>query len=127
MQEGLLTATVDDLSEWGKGYDNAVPVVIVGVNSPALEWALREHQPSVVKTLDITSSPEIVITNDSGDPNLAAAYRGQDFIWRLTTSWEVAQPANWFRWLVYREMTQTGENIILWAREDLFLSSKTQQ
>src|SRR5258706_5206254 len=125
-QAQLLDATVDDLSNWGRGYANAVPVIIVGVDSPALEWALRDHQPSFVKTLDVTSAPEIVITNFAGDPNLAATYRGQDFTWRLTTSWELAQPQNWLRWLVYREMTQTGESIILWAREDLFLNSKVR-
>ncbi len=123
MQTQLLDRTIDDLSEWGRGYDNALPVVIYGVKSRALEWALREHQPIVVATLDITSTPELVISNYAGDPNLAASYRGQDFTWRLTTSWEVAQPEDWLRWLVYREMTQTGENIILWAREDLFINA----
>ena len=123
VQTRLLDSTIDDLSEWGRGYDNALPVVIYGVRSRALEWALREHHPVVVDTLDIGSSPEIVITTDAGDPNLAASYRGQDFVWRLTTSWEVAGPVDWLRWLVYREMTQSGENIILWAREDLFINA----
>ena len=122
-QAYLLEGTVDDLSEWGRGYDNALPVLIYGVDSPALEWALREHQPETVETLDIASAPELVITNGAGDPVLAASYRGQDFTWKLTTSWELAQPGDWLRWLAYREMTQTGENIILWAREDLFLGA----
>jgi hypothetical protein len=122
-QAQLLEATVDDLSEWSKGYDNAIRVVIYGVDSPSLEWALREHHPMVVDSLDIASAPELVITNSAGDPNLAASYRGQDFTWKLVTSWEIALPADWIRWLAYREMTQTGENIILWARDDLFLST----
>lgn len=122
-QAQLLEATIDDLSEWGRGYDNALPVVLVGVNSPALEWVLREHYPVVVEVLDIASAPELVITGFEGDPGLAASYRGQDFTWRLATSWELAQSGDWQRWLAYREMTQTGENIILWAREDLFLGS----
>lgn len=122
-QTQLLDLTIDDLSEWGRGYDNALPVVIYGVKSRALEWALREHEPVVVDTLDFTSTPELVISNSAGDPNLATAYRGQDFTWRLNTSWEVAEPGDWLRWLVYREMTQTGETIILWAREDLFINA----
>jgi len=122
-QAKLLEGTVDDLSEWGRGFDNALPVLIYGVDSPALVWELREHQPEAVETLDITSAPELVITNGAGDPGLAASYRGQDFTWKLTTSWELAQPGDWLRWLAYREMTQTGGNIILWAREDLFLGA----
>jgi len=119
----LLERTVDDLSEWGAGNDDALPVVIHGVDSPALEWALREHRPSIVQVLDVTSSPPLVITNNAGDPALAADYRGQDFTWRLTTSWEIAQPIDWLRWLAFREMIQTGEDIILWARSDLFLGA----
>lgn len=120
-QAYLLEGTVDDLSEWSRGFDNALPVLIYGVDSPALEWALREHRPEEAATLDIASAPELVITNGAGDPGLAASYRGQDFTWKLTTSWELAQPGDWLRWLAFREMTQTGGNIILWAREDLFL------
>jgi hypothetical protein len=97
--------------------------VIYGLKSRALEWALREHQPVVVDTLDLSSTPELVISNYAGDPALAASYRGQDFTWELTTSWELAQPGDWPRWLLYREMTQTGGNIILWAREDLFINA----
>jgi hypothetical protein len=123
MQAQLLESTVDDLSEWSRGYDNALPVIVYGVDSPALLWALREHQPAVVDMLDFTSSPELVITGTAGDPTLAASYRGQDFTWKLTTSWEIALPGDWSRWLAYREMTQSNENIILWAREDLFLGS----
>jgi len=123
MQAQILDATVDDLSEWGRGYDNAIPVLIYGVKSPALEWSLREHQPVVVDSLDITAAPELVISNLAGDPGLAASYRGQDFTWQLKTSWEIAGRADWLRWLAYREMTQTGETIILWAREDLFINS----
>jgi hypothetical protein len=122
-QAGLLDKTVDDLSEWGMGYDNAVRVIIYRLRSPALEWALREHGAVTVDVLDVASVPELVITDFAGDPALAASYRGQDFTWRQTTSWETAQARDWLRWLAYREMPQNGEIIILWAREDLFLGS----
>jgi hypothetical protein len=122
-QADLLVQTVDDLSEWGTGYDDGLSVIIRDINSPALEWALREHNPVLAETLDISSSPALVITSYEADPALANTYRGQDFVWRMTTSWEVAQPVDWFKWLTYREMTQSGENIILWARSDLFISA----
>jgi hypothetical protein len=123
LQADLLISTVDDLSEWGTGYDNAVPVVIVGIDSPALEWALRERSPKVASSFDATEPPTLIISAFELDPNTVAAYRGQDFIWRFTTSWEVAKPQDWLRWVAYREMPQATENTILWAGDDLFMNS----
>ncbi len=123
MQADLLESTVNDISNWGMGNNDAVPVVITGLDSPALEWALREHQVIIAKTLDISSSPYFVITPFETDPVLVSAYRGQDFSWRQTPMWENALPADWIRWVTLREMPQSGETIILWARDDLFLDS----
>jgi hypothetical protein len=111
------------MSQWGLGNDYAAPVMIVGVDSPALEWTLREHQVFIVKSLDISSAPYFVITPLQDDPVLASAYRGQDFTWRQTPLWNVTVPQDWIRWVALRDMPQTGETIILWARDDLFLDS----
>lgn len=121
MQADLLQATVREISEFGLGNDFSAPVVITGINSSALEWALREHSVSVVASLDISSSPYFVITPQQTDPILVAAYRGQDFTWRQTPLWNAALPKDWIRWITLREMPQSGETIILWARDDLFL------
>jgi hypothetical protein len=121
-QADLLEATVSDMSEWGVGNDNAAPVIIAGIDSPALEWLLREHQVTVANTLDVTSAPELVITTTQDNPALSSAYRGQDFTWRQTPSWNATQPKDWLRWLALREMPQSGETIILWARDDLFVN-----
>ena len=126
VQADLLQATVRDVSEWGVGNDFSAPVVIAGVNSPALEWALRRHQVLVVDALDISSSPYFVITPFENDPVLVAAYRGQDFFWRQTPSWNTTLLNDWVRWVSLREMPQTGETIILWARDDLFIDAPVQ-
>lgn len=97
--------------------------MIVGINSPALEWALREKPVQVVNTLDPTSVPDMVITSFELNPTLVSAYRGQDFNWRQTPIWAATTPDAWFRWVTLREMPQTGEVIILWARSDLFLDN----
>ena len=123
MQAHLLETTVREISELGVGNDTSAPVMIVGVNSPALEWTLREHQVQVVDTLDAASSPYFVVTPLETNPTLVAAYRGQDFSWRLTPMWETTLPADWVRWITLREMPQAGETIILWARDDLFLDN----
>lgn len=121
-QAALLAQTVSDLSEWGLGEDTSAPVIILGIDSPALEWALRDHPVQTMQTLDMTTSPYIVISPLQTDPALAAAYRGQDFTWRETPAWETAQPGDWMRWLALRTMPGNAETIILWAREDMFIS-----
>ena len=79
-----------------------------------------------LNTLDISSAPYFVITPLQNNPILVSAYRGQDFIWRQTPLWNAALPQDWIRWIALREMPQTGETIILWARDDLFLDSASE-
>ncbi len=124
LQADLLQATVRDMSEWGVGNDYAAPVVIAGINSPALEWLLREHPVTVTNALDVSSAPNFVITAyNQEDPALSSAYRGQEFLWRQTPLWNTTSPKDWLRWLVMRDlMPRSGESIILWAREDMFVN-----
>jgi hypothetical protein len=120
-QAELLQATVREISEFGMGDDFSAEVVIVGLNIPSLEWALRDHPVQVVAALDVVSSPRFVITAFEMNPTLVAGYRGQDFLWRQTPSWGSAVSTSWMRWVTLREMPQSGETIMLWARDDLFL------
>lgn len=121
IQADLLRDTVSQVSEIGKGNDHTASVAIMGVNSPAIEWALRENPVQVVDSLDVTSTPDFVITTYEMNPELVSAYRGQDFLWRQTPSWGGADAASWFRWVSLRQMPKGQELIILWARSDLFL------
>jgi hypothetical protein len=120
----LLESTVSDLSEWGVGNKDIAPVMIVGVDSPALEWTLRDHQVNVVNSLDTSSAPYFVVTPLQDNPALSSAYRGQDFTWRRTPLWNAAALPDWIRWISLREMPQSAETIILWARNDLFVDSR---
>jgi len=122
-QAELLDMTVSDLSEWAVGDKYALPVIISGVDSPALEWTLRNHQVSTMQVLDPSASPDFIITSYQIDPTLAASYRGQDFTWRQTPAWDTMQLQTWIRWIVLREVAQNNETIILWARDDLFLDA----
>lgn len=121
VQADLLRDSVSQLSELGMGNDTSANVVIVRLDSPALEWALRDHPVQVVDALDASSSPDLVVTPYEMDPVLVAAYRGQDFSWDQSPVWSDAAPSLWFRWVTLREMPQASETIILWARDDLFL------
>jgi hypothetical protein len=132
-QADLLMSTISDLSDWDRGYVDSLPITIVNIDSPALLWVLRDYPVQVVNALDVTSAPPIVITTVEGDPSLQAAYRGQDFAWRQQPLWEGPPflswydwSTHWLRWLLLRDLPQTPETILLWARDDLFLDAAPQ-
>ncbi len=122
-QADLILATVDNISDWSNNNINSQPVTLAGINSPALQWLFRNHQVSVVGSLDVSASPPIVITADQKDPSLAAAYRGQGLVWRQAPLWNQAQTADWLSWLAYHDLPQNSETVIVWVRNDLFLDS----
>jgi len=131
VQPDLLLASVDDVSEFSLGHDTSQPVTVMGVDSPALEWVLRDRPVEVVSALDPQVAPPIVVTSlmDENALGLPAAYRGQDFIWRQRPRWDELQNPDWMRWLVFRQLPREDETIILWVRDDLFPDARetTQQ
>ena len=102
------------------GDDQSQPVTVMGIESPGLEWLLRDHAVEQVTALDPQSSPPLIITPPMDNVSLAAAYRGQDFVWRQRVLYETMQRPEWWRWLVNRQLPRQDEMIILWARDDLF-------
>jgi len=128
-QADLLLASVDDISEFSLGHTQSQPVTVMGIDSPALEWLLRNHSVEVVSTLDPQVAPPIVITPPMDDLSLPSAYRGQDFTWRQHVQWDTLPAPEWWRWLVSRQLPRENETIILWARDDLFPDAReiTQQ
>jgi hypothetical protein len=119
-QADLLLATVNDISEFSLGHDQAQSVTVMGIDSPALEWLLRNHAVKLVSTLDIELAPPIILTPPMNDLTLPSAYRGQDFVWRQRVMYESIPAPEWWRWLVNRQLPRENETIILWARNDLF-------
>lgn len=119
-QASLLLQSVDEVSETSVGNDLSQPVTILGIDSPALVWLLRDHGVQQVASLDPQSTPPLIITPPMNDLNLPSAYRGQDFTWRQTVDYASLQKPEWWRWLVNRQLPRQDEIIILWARNDLF-------
>jgi hypothetical protein len=116
----LLIASVEEVSEFSLGHALSQPVTLTGIDSPALEWTLRNHPLEIVSTLDPQAAPPLLITPIMDDPGLPSAYRGQDFTWRQRPQWEILQGADWLKWIVYRQLPMDNETVILWARDDLF-------
>ncbi|MFZ5904832.1 MAG: phospholipid carrier-dependent glycosyltransferase [Chloroflexota bacterium] len=123
-QADLLALTADQISEWSTGHTDDLPVTVQIADSPSVLWALRNHAPRLATTLDPASAPPLVVTPALDNPGLAAAYRGQDFVWRQTPLWDALLPTDWLRWYFFRDMPVESETIVLWARDDLFLDAR---
>jgi hypothetical protein len=110
-----------DLSEWHTGLPQSIDIVAT-VDSAALRWALRSFRDArFVSTPASGELPAIMITRQEElFPSLTASYRGQDFTWWLAPGWSSALPPNPVGWLTYHEAPVLEEQIILWARSDLF-------
>ena len=120
----LLMRTVQDLSNWNTGFVDQIDVTLA-TDSPSLRWALRDYP--VVNILpdnqlqSMVGSPSIVITRQMEEtPQLAETYRGQDFAWWIYPGWQGALPADFLLWLTTRQAPIRQDQVLLWARSDLF-------
>jgi len=128
-QADLLVKTARELSLWHTGRWDSVDLLAVDI--PSLQWALRglpnaRYIPdgeALVQTRDVVPEelpPIIISRQDQEAPSLAATYRGQDFPWLVYPGWSGALPDDFLKWLVFRQASLRKENVILWARTDLF-------
>lgn len=119
-QADLLLATINELFEWNGGDGQSQEVTLSGLDSPALSWLLREHKVQSVTALDLQQAPAIVLTAEQESLNIPSAYRGQDFAWQQSPSWDILTKNDWVRWSVFRKLPYTADTVIVWARADLF-------
>ncbi|MEW6717080.1 MAG: hypothetical protein AB1345_06230 [Chloroflexota bacterium] len=122
VQADLLLQTLGELSKWRTGDREAVNVVVVDVDSPALRWVLRDFTNARFQSgLETGAASEvIVLPKESGEPRQTAMYRGQDFAWRSVVIWNELWSTNILRWLTQRELPTRTEALVLWVRGDLF-------
>ncbi len=120
-QTDLLIESIRELSQTTTGHDTEIEIVLLD-RSPSLRWTLRQFPHlTVADSLAASDAPAIVITNKiQQTPTLAQRYRGQDLVWRIYPAWQSALPSNLAAWLAYRQAPLAIEQIILWARADLF-------
>jgi hypothetical protein len=119
-QANLLLTSVNDLSDWNQGHVEALSITEAGINSPALDWLMRDYDPQVEPLLDKAATPPLVITPHTEELGLPAAYRGQDFTWRQSPDWSLMGSGSWMQWLAFHKLPLDSETVILWARDDLF-------
>ena len=120
-QADLLLSTLGDLSEWETGHRNMAEVVVV-TDSAALRWALHDFsQARFISQIPSGETPPILITHlYQASPAVSVVYRGQDFIWRIYPGWQGVIPSEWARWMAFRQAPLVQEQVIVWARTDVF-------
>jgi len=117
----LLQKTAGDLSEWTVASRTGINIVVLNYPSATLKWALRDFSSvSDLRSIPNLSNPSIVITANEEVPSLAKAYRGQDFALARRTNWDLILPEEWIKWIAWREVPSDQQQVILWARTDLF-------
>ena len=111
----LLEDSLHDLSVLKQGLANDL-VIETRVDTSAIAWELRDLQ---ISNSSGSSNPPLIITAADVQPEEFAAYRGQSFAIQVERAWS-GWPPNFFAWLFYRQAPTRTEQIILWARTDLF-------
>jgi len=120
-QAGLLVTSLDRLSDTHAGRIGSLDVTVVGIQSPALRWALRNYRDlTYVDQLPAQSQPSVVITQKEQQPQLAASYRGEGFLWYQYTDWSSMLSSEYLPWFIQHKATQQKTSLVLWVRTDVF-------
>jgi hypothetical protein len=115
-----LVNTMADLSEWDTGFRNTLEIVTVS-EAPSLRWALRNWEDIKYSTDTFGDLPPVILkSGEQSAPSQTVAYRGQGFGLWAYPAWNDALPLDWPKWIVFREAPHYSDELILWARGDLF-------
>ena len=112
-----LTKTLAGEASQQAGDKNSLPVTLTGVDSPILNWQLRNFRH--LKTEFTLESPTTaIITPVRSELGLGQAYLGQDFA--LKAHWSpLGLPGKvLLKWLLYRQVDTPPEEekVVLWLR-----------
>jgi len=120
-EQDLLVHSIGDASEWNTGFRDSLDLAVIGVSSPALEWALRDNpNAKYYEVVPVGEAPSLAITGDQESPGLAATYRGQDFRWETQPSWSAMTIMDWFKWSIYKTAPLESDLLVFWVRTDRF-------
>jgi hypothetical protein len=125
-QARLLSQTIHDLDIWNKGQGDDLKIVSL-VDEPSIHWLLRNWPDTSFQTSLVPGNqPDLILSyKEQETPSLTASYRGQDFAWQITPTWQGILPPDLPRWVAFRQADQTDRLLILWARGDLFPGGTT--
>jgi hypothetical protein len=112
---------MNEISQFSHGANASLEVVLVETNSSALRWLLRDWRVTQAQAISVDAVPELILMPaNTLPPELEPAYRGASFHLQAYPAWEQASLDDWMRWIINHTLPQGQENILLWARGDLF-------
>ncbi len=124
----LLTQTAAEYQNWNIGSGNQSTVWIAGVDSQALEWALRSAEKlEKTQALPTSRDPEMMITSSTQPLAVQDEYAGQDFVLAQQPVWDGLDAWGWMRWFFLRQTPHVDNSIILWVRVDQFPGYDTNE
>ena len=124
-QDQTLISQMNDISRFKDGVNGVLDVTIVGVDSPALRWILRDWPITVSSGVGLTGTPSLMIASDQfSSANIATTYRGQDLTWRTYPGWNQGLIEDWLRWSILHDFPSGEEKLVLWVRSDVFIDSQ---
>ena len=129
-QADLVTSTLHDYVGWRPDAQKVPSVILVNLDSPALEWLLRDYPGlRVEKAVPTEVKPEFMLSLDTTKVDQTAAYTGTSFDLARSPDWALIAPKEWVNWLFYRSIpTEVWKKqaIVLWVRSDLFPGASTK-
>lgn len=127
-QAETLVSQMNDLSRWKTGNRAALKVTLLGLDSPALRWALRDWQVTLAPSISAGDPPEMVIASEQfSQPEFETLYRGQDLSWRSYPFWDQGLASDWLNWSLMHQFPLGKEKILFWVRNDLFIDAQNNQ
>jgi uncharacterized protein (TIGR03663 family) len=112
-------ATVADQRSGGE--KRALDVILVGLDSPALLWQLRDYDNlKQAGSLVSEAPPHVIIAPANLELGLGQPYFGQDFTLDAVWSPVGLTPKDLLNWLIYRQASTRpqGNQVVLWLRVD---------
>jgi hypothetical protein len=121
MGEKLLMSELADMGRWTSGQANGIHVEVAGLNSPSLDWALRNAE-KVIKSEQINQNTvsEVLLTPSDMSISTNASYRGQKITWSQKPESISLNVWGWIKLMVYHQAPMQAQDIILWVRNDIF-------
>jgi len=115
-----LQVTIDRTLVWNsRGFEDVV-LVVAGMDSPGLHWALHAYDPlNFLPYIPPQSQPGILITKADVIPEISNSYQGQSLVWAREVAWQELTPKQYLTWLGSRDVPTTPLELILWVRTDL--------
>lgn len=127
--KSLLT-TLDEYQRWRPDYRSTPEIRLVGVNSPAVSFLLRENTSVTEESaLPSDARAEFLITRDDSQLSQTQSYSGQLFLLSQQPQPGRMDGAAWVKWLLTRRIPDYAMDkqvVLLWVRSDLFPGGANQ-